>query len=526
MVPKIHPRGKSFKEACRYILHDPGQDTRERIAWTMTQELGDVEPDDAWRPMHKTWTRRKALKIANGIPTTGRDNTEPVFHYSLAWHKDDKPTHEQMKAAALETLKVLGLGGHQAVMAGHNDKDHMHVHIVVNTVHPATGKTAQLRFTKEKLSRWAEAYEREHGIHCEERITNNAERDRLKEERRRSAAERQRDPTDVLIGRHPDPSRQLMAAGDGPQKARSPYVPVKHRAPTRKQWFEKQEVVAQMRAMRKTLDAGLKIERSATSQRQAEQRDALDAATEAKVETARAQVRDRYRPRWRSLYRYQKREERHVARISGNLFERAAFVFENQERLGGSAKMTPKSMLQLILSPKRLQKRVADLHLRERREMAREEKTEKKQLTDGILDHHKRAMHLMQERHTAERQREKSDQALQRSSISFDLAKAALADARSNLPRPFVRDVDPRPERQPMPLPERAPPPLPPRGAPPPAVQEQFREAAPEPPPPPMASQFDRAAEPDPPLSRAEQIRRDMAEWRKRNEGKDFGREL
>jgi hypothetical protein len=480
----------------------------------MTHGLGDVEEDDAWRSMHKTWMRRKALKIAIGIPTTGRDNTEPVFHYSLAWHKDDKPTHEQMKAAALETLKVLGLEAHQTLMAGHDDKDHMHVHIVVNTVHPVTGKTAQLRFTKEKLSRWAEAYEREHGIHCEERIKNNAERDRLKELRRRSAAERNRDPADVLMGRAPDPTKQLTAASEAPQKATRPYVPVKHRAPTRKQWFEKKEIVTQMRAMRQTLDAGLKAARDATWQRQSQQRDALDAETDVKIDTARTRVADRYRPRWKSLYRHQKREERQVAGLSGNLFERAAFVIQNKERLFGSSKMTPKSMMQLILSPKRLQKRVADLHLRERREMAREEKTEKKQLTDVILDYHKGAMQLLTARHTAERQREKNAQTLQRGTISFDLAKAALADARATIPRPFVRAPDPRPERQPMPPPERAPPPLPPRGIPPP-VAEQFREASPEPPPPPLASQFERAADPAP-LSRVEQMRREMAEWRKR----------
>ena len=54
----------------------------------------------------------------------------------------------------------------------------MHVHIVVNTVHPETGMTAPLKFTKLELSKWAEAYEREHGIHCEERIRNNEERRR------------------------------------------------------------------------------------------------------------------------------------------------------------------------------------------------------------------------------------------------------------------------------------------------------------------------------------------------------------
>ncbi|WP_410052826.1 relaxase/mobilization nuclease domain-containing protein [Bradyrhizobium sp. SZCCHNRI1058] len=39
-------------------------------------------------------------------------------------------------------------------MVGHNDKRHPHVHIVANTVHPYTERTAALKFSKERLSEW------------------------------------------------------------------------------------------------------------------------------------------------------------------------------------------------------------------------------------------------------------------------------------------------------------------------------------------------------------------------------------
>ena len=108
------------------------------------------------------------------------DNWKPVLHYTLSWHADDKPAPEQMQQAAIDSLKMLGLSEHEAILAAHSDKQHMHVHVVVNTVHPITGKTALLKFTKRDFSKWAEAYEREHGIHCEERIKNNEERRRLR----------------------------------------------------------------------------------------------------------------------------------------------------------------------------------------------------------------------------------------------------------------------------------------------------------------------------------------------------------
>ena len=137
--------------------------------------------------MEATWQNRMRLKRAAGISMRGRDNKDPVLHMTLSWHADDKPTPEHMKETARAALKALGLEEHQVLMAGHDDKNHMHAHLVINTVHPETGRTAPMKYTKERLSRWAEAYEKEHGVHCEQRIENNKERDRLKDQRSANA---------------------------------------------------------------------------------------------------------------------------------------------------------------------------------------------------------------------------------------------------------------------------------------------------------------------------------------------------
>ncbi len=505
MVPRLQKRGSSFKGVCAYILHDAGKATADRVDWTATQNIVS-HPEDAWFEMFETYRDSDELKRRAGRSARGRKNTTPVLHYMLSWHKDDNPSAEHMRETALSSLKALGLQDHQAVLAAHHDKDHLHVHLVVNAVNPDTGLTASLKFTKLDLSKWAEAYEREHGVHCEERIKNNAERARHTKSRRLEA-------NALLMGGQLDAGKQLMGASRKQAKSRKPYVPVKHRTVNRKQWFEKKEITERMRAMRAGIDAELKVQRDATWARQEKARDALDAETDAKVEHVRANVRDKYKPKWRSLYGAQRREARYVDRIAGNLFERAAYVFDNRERLGSGGKsLTLRQMLPLIRSGKQLQRRVANIHEQERRALARQSKTEGKELTGALWQRHKFMMTALRDRQATERHAEKDAQTLRRKSVSFAMAKAALATELANAQRPFQRPPDPIPERQPMPPPERF------REAPPKAAE-----------PPPVRSEFHKSVNdvpPSPALSRAEQIKRDMEAWRAHNQGRDFGREM
>ena len=179
MVPKLHPRGSSFHGACDYILHDAEKaKTNDRVPWCLTVNLATQDPKWAWHEMVETYWAQDALKTASGIDLRGRKNKKPVLHYSLSWADSENPSPEEMQKAALSSLKALGLDDHQALISPHTDTKHPHVHIVVNLIHPTTGRSHDLKFPKLDLSRWAEAYEREHGIHCHERIKNNAARAR------------------------------------------------------------------------------------------------------------------------------------------------------------------------------------------------------------------------------------------------------------------------------------------------------------------------------------------------------------
>ena len=65
---------------------------------------------------------------------------KPVYHVSLSFAAEDQPTHVQMEKACAAMLKDLGLQDHQAWMVAHRGTAHPHVHVMVNRVHPDTGK--------------------------------------------------------------------------------------------------------------------------------------------------------------------------------------------------------------------------------------------------------------------------------------------------------------------------------------------------------------------------------------------------
>ena len=158
-------RGTSFKTLFAYVFHDKNRArTSRRLAWAEPFNCalsGSIR--DAWYEMFLTWHHRATLKRAAGIATTGRDNERPALHLSLSWHPSETPSRDEMLKAARDALEWLDLDEHQAVVAAHNDEPQPHVHVVVNTVHPVTGKTCSLYQSKKALSAWAAHWEEIHG---------------------------------------------------------------------------------------------------------------------------------------------------------------------------------------------------------------------------------------------------------------------------------------------------------------------------------------------------------------------------
>ena len=174
MMPNVS-RGRSFKGVTAYLTHDkrgPGVEavSSERVGFSQVLNFTAGEarnPEEAAHVMAATWRGADALKAAAGIKSTGRKATAaPVWHCSLSWHPTEAPTESEMREAALAALKAAGLEldqGYQTVVIQHTDEPHPHLHIVVNLVHPITGKQTNPHRDLPKLQAWADAYDRGRG---------------------------------------------------------------------------------------------------------------------------------------------------------------------------------------------------------------------------------------------------------------------------------------------------------------------------------------------------------------------------
>lgn len=178
MIVKLFPAGKSFKGLGLYLGRDPKAETSERVNWAMT--LNCANSDAALAIDEMLWTFRDAELIKEEAGIQGGHVCEkPVKHFSLNWAPEQSPTREDMVFAVDSYLRHMGWSEHQAVIYNHIDKSHDHVHVMLNMVHPETGKCLDDSFEKRRSQKWALQYEREVDgkIYCEQRLKGASERE-------------------------------------------------------------------------------------------------------------------------------------------------------------------------------------------------------------------------------------------------------------------------------------------------------------------------------------------------------------
>lgn len=302
MIPKVL-KGRSFKGAASYLLHDTDDHaTSERVTWTATRNLLTENPHTAWKVMAATAMNADQLKAEAGIKATGRKAQHAVLHLVLSWHPEEKDTltRDEMRAAAESAIHVLGGADRQALIIGHKDSPHPHVHVLLNRHCPETGRVLSSSKEKLKLSQWAQIYEQDRGkIYCDERVLNNEARER----------------GDFTRGARPVP-RQILeahkvlraAANDNPDR------------------------IAQLRERQRARIRELGVQTRALKQRHAQAWEHLQAEdrarrTQIRHETAtaiakiRSHLLSQFRPAWRTLRASEEQE-------------REAFTTREQSRLG------------------------------------------------------------------------------------------------------------------------------------------------------------------------------------------------
>jgi hypothetical protein len=364
MVPAETEAGRSFKGAALYYLHDKRREgeavrlTSERVAWTHTANLSTADPERAWRLMASTAMSQADLKKAAGEKATGRKLTKPVYAYSLSWHPEQRPDREHMLSTALESLKAQGLEGYQAVIVAHNDEPHQHVHVIVNRVHPETGIAATLSNSKLKLSKWAEAYEKQHGkIYCNKRVENNQkrqQREAVNEPRKaRAAYEFDRAAGNDSI------SAEFIKSNEKQKDAQLYDIGRAIKESHARQWDELKRVYAVSR--KKINDHGQTL-RAAKAQ----------------------EVKDSYRERWKNLFDLQRIERHDLGQrqdsFLSRLFNGLSMLREIRQNHEGNAFL----MALALMSRQGHMAALATRHEAERRDLAREVRTATKEAQAGI----------------------------------------------------------------------------------------------------------------------------------------------
>jgi hypothetical protein len=79
----------------------------------------------------------KKMQLTAGL---SERTQKPVYHVSLSWTQADEPSKQQMLEVADGFINHMGLQDHQIAIVAHKDQDHPHIHLMVNRVHPGTGK--------------------------------------------------------------------------------------------------------------------------------------------------------------------------------------------------------------------------------------------------------------------------------------------------------------------------------------------------------------------------------------------------
>lgn len=263
MIPRVAKKGRSFKGAALYYLHDKGAKTRERVSFIEVANMpeGSAErPERAFAHMIDTAEHAGQLKRDAGLKA-GRKMKDPVYSYSLSWHPSERPTRADMMAAAKETLAAIGLGDRQAVFIAHNDTAHPHIHVIANRVCQETGRAATMGNDRLILSDWALRYRRERGQEqefCPERSANKAKREQ------------------------------------GQWKT--------HKQQSRQTWYETRK------ARSDNLWGGYRVQKEALKGRRKSQSDALWRQKDERIEARRREVKATFRPAWRDLFKQQRQE--------------------------------------------------------------------------------------------------------------------------------------------------------------------------------------------------------------------------
>lgn len=152
MLAQLETPTNDFAALAAYLIHGRERPTSpDRVAWTFAQNMATDDP-------------MLAATIMTATAEQSRRCRHACYHAMIAWATEERPSPEQMQAIARATLEMAGLGEHQALVMGHGDKAHPHLHMMINRVHPETGRAWSTSHDYRRFDRIMKQLSETHGF--------------------------------------------------------------------------------------------------------------------------------------------------------------------------------------------------------------------------------------------------------------------------------------------------------------------------------------------------------------------------
>ncbi len=171
MLANVPKPGRCFQGLRRYLVdgHLGRKGGANRVAWIATRNLITDDP-------------KLASTLMTATAQLSARCQKPVYHLIVSWKAAERPSRAQMQAVVEATLTDIGLASHQALMVGHADTANPHVHVLLNRIHPDTGRawsdSNDYRRIERSMARQAQAmgFEMVPGRHNRSEPTQAADR--------------------------------------------------------------------------------------------------------------------------------------------------------------------------------------------------------------------------------------------------------------------------------------------------------------------------------------------------------------
>lgn len=143
----------TWQRTADYLL-DSAHDrvSGEKVASYRISHCSTQDPADA------------TLQILATQAANTRSRADKTYHLVYAFPPEEHPETSVLHAIEDALCQAIGLGAHQRISAVHVDRDHLHVHVAINKVHPSSFQNIEPYYDKRRLMEACVRLEQQYGL--------------------------------------------------------------------------------------------------------------------------------------------------------------------------------------------------------------------------------------------------------------------------------------------------------------------------------------------------------------------------